>query len=604
MNKYKVLDKDVYVYDIESYPNYFVLCYKKLGCDEMHYLTTPEELKKFFQRDGMIIGFNNHSYDDLICDYCINLDLTDAAVIKEYSDKIINNTADLTFSRFPNTYDIMKWRTSDTRLPLKGWMNGSGNTILETPIPFDKDVSEEQKKLVIEYVTNDVKATEEFYKYLVDVDSIPASLNLAKFISSKTNHTTESMFRRSTNGQIIKFTENYNTKWDSSEQRRYLDRCKLEYMHLIPDEVQEWMLNGCYASTKPKSASHNNFEYSAGGLHLMNPKFQNREVKNITNADVASYYPNLIVNMNMLGEFTPEFKDLITSRIKDKKEGRKGSALAKKLLLNSTFGILRSSEYSAHLKDFRRGIAITVTGQFILSNMANKIQEETDCELVEVNTDGVAWHYPNLEEDNKAREIVQECARNASLDMEFDNIKRWYHKDVNNFIAIDENNKIKRKGFFSKKFFSNNYIVPKIVEDLLVNNLSLDRSLDLLKSYSQTNPEYFTLRAKTRSDWTIFKVNLSYKPRYSIKTGKELKHPEEVVEVIQDVGHQLRLYAVKDGETYRKLNSNTGTYSKITNICDSTSTKFSLDTLDLSYYNGLIEEMYFTMTKGEQNNGN
>jgi hypothetical protein len=599
------LDKPNIFYDIETYPSYFFLMYKFEDDDKIYKITTPKEVKEFFEQDANIWGFYSHGFDDIVCDYIINLDLKKPQQIKEYADLVINGEADLTFSRFQNSFDVMKYRDNNTMFNLKSFESAIGVDIEETPVAFDKEIlTQEEINLVEKYCEHDVKCTELFYKKLKEVGRINASLELANMIAEETNDTAQSLFRRSTNGMILRYTKNYNTKYDSTNLRKYLDSCKLEYIHEIPEEIQDWLFSGGYSTTKPKETSFNNWELGLGGVHFLDPEYEKRKLINLTDADVSSLYPNLMLNLNSLGEFTPKFREIIQSRITDKKAGNINMANAKKLLCNSIYGISRSRDFGAHLFNSWLGLGVCIAGQFILYNLAQKINNETSCKVISANTDSVTWTYSTQEENKKAKILVEEYSRQVNLEFDFDNMKMFQYKDVNNYIAIKDNGKIKRKGVFAQKFFSNGYIIPKVVEDILVNNLSLDRSLDLLKSYSQSNPEYFTLRAKTRSDWDIFKVDISYKPRYSVKTGKELKHPEEVIQELQNVGHQLRVYSCLNGSTYRKLNANTGSYSKVTGIPDNVSNEFSLDNLDLSYYNKEVAKLYEAMTKGEQNNGN
>lgn len=111
--------KSVNVYDIEVYPNYFLLCYTSISADvnkiisrkedlEIKYIDSRDanfaqqiyELFKFNLNDLTLwIGYNNTSYDDNIIAY-ICKHRAEAAVnkdkflkdLKNLSDSIINNT--------------------------------------------------------------------------------------------------------------------------------------------------------------------------------------------------------------------------------------------------------------------------------------------------------------------------------------------------------------------------------------------------------------------------------------------------------------------------------------------------------------------------------
>ena len=151
-------EDDIIFFDVEVFPNLFVLCYKKWGKDyETQTLINPssadiEKLCKF-----RLIGFNNRDYDNHIL-YARMMGYTEYQLYK-LSKKIISGNG----GKFGEAYNLSFTDIYDfcaKKQSLKKWEIQLGIHHLELGLDWDTPVPEELWSKVGEYCVNDVISTE------------------------------------------------------------------------------------------------------------------------------------------------------------------------------------------------------------------------------------------------------------------------------------------------------------------------------------------------------------------------------------------------------------------------------------------------------------
>lgn len=208
------------------------------------------------------------------------------------------------------------------------------------------------------------------------------------------------------------------------------------------------------------------YRVGIGGLHSQESGVAYRSIPGVhtlTTADVASYYPSLILNANMrpqqLGKLFPViYKSFYDERIAAKRNIEKymeGSdeyvRLATvrdgfKIVLNGTFGKLFSRYSIFYAPEF--GIAVTIGGQLSLLMLIERL-ELAGIHVVSANTDGIEMLVPEGREWI-ARSIIDWWQRVTSLVMEQSTYLGLYSRDVNNYISLHFDGTVKRKGIFGK----------------------------------------------------------------------------------------------------------------------------------------------------------
>ncbi len=159
-------DDPMVIFDVEVFPNLFVLCYKTYGKDDMVGLInpSPKTIEEFCKKK--LVGFNNRRYDNHIC-YGRILGYSEEQLFK-LSQRIINNEPKATFLNAYNlSYtDIYDFSSAMNKKSLKKWEIELGINHLENNLPWDQPVPEELWDQVVEYCKNDVMSTEVVFNHL------------------------------------------------------------------------------------------------------------------------------------------------------------------------------------------------------------------------------------------------------------------------------------------------------------------------------------------------------------------------------------------------------------------------------------------------------
>ena len=211
------------------------------------------------------------------------------------------------------------------------------------------------------------------------------------------------------------------------------------------------------------------YKMGVGGLHSQEKKLV--LVSNATHIvrmpDVASYYPNLMLNSGEFppalgGAFLQEFAALKDERLIAKalskalkKKGFEGTVEfieadteneGGKIMINGTFG--KTGSPFSILWAPTMLIQTTLTGQLSLL-MLIEWMHAYGIPVKSANTDGlVVWCPRDKVEVFDA--LIAEWQRRTGLEMETEDYIALYAKDVNNYIAIKTADDVKRKGEYGK----------------------------------------------------------------------------------------------------------------------------------------------------------
>ena len=158
-----ISEKPLVFYDVEVFPNLFVVVYKTEGDVAPVKLINPSarEIEKLIQ--FRLVGFNNRKYDNHIL----------YARLVGYDNKALYNLSQNIIERgigfFSEAYNISYTDIYDfasKKQGLKKWEIELGIHHQELGLPWDKPVPEELWSKVAEYCVNDVVATEAVWDHL------------------------------------------------------------------------------------------------------------------------------------------------------------------------------------------------------------------------------------------------------------------------------------------------------------------------------------------------------------------------------------------------------------------------------------------------------
>lgn len=142
---------------------------------------------------------------------------------------------------------------------------------------------------------------------------------------------------------------------------------------------------------------------------------------------------------------SPEtFSDVLDRRMKAKAAGDKVTANALKLVVNTTYGASLNKHNG--LYDPLMGRSVCITGQLFLLELAEHLYKDIpDLRIVQLNTDGIMIEYDDSFTDS-VKAIITEWQERTGFELEEDSIEALLQKDVNNYVEVQTNGKVKAKG--------------------------------------------------------------------------------------------------------------------------------------------------------------
>lgn len=216
------------------------------------------------------------------------------------------------------------------------------------------------------------------------------------------------------------------------------------------------------------------YRMGIGGLHSQEQSTTHYSdaKRTLRDVDVKSYYPSLILSMGMVPEqigpaFSIIYRSVYDRRLKSKSEAARIAKLhdhmgdqelkdeadtlqtesdGLKIVLNGTFGKLFSKYSILYAPEL--GIRTTITGQLALL-MLIEMMEASGIQVVSANTDGIVLSIPTGME-LIADQVVRWWEQRTGLEMEASDYRSIHQRDVNNYIAITTDGKVKRKGVFGQ----------------------------------------------------------------------------------------------------------------------------------------------------------
>ena len=280
----KIYPKEELVFfDIEVYPNLFVVVWKKYHEDEFTRWINPTPDQIEYLMTFPLVGFNNRRYDNHIL-YARLLGSNNMELFTQ-SHRIINEKnakSGMYAAAYELSYtDIYEY--SQKKQSLKRWEVDLGIKHVEMEIPWDKPVPDELIPTVVEYCVNDVDATEKLF------DAI-----YADYVAREILATIAKGSMNATNNQLT-------AKFIFGDDPRPQD--KFNYVHLnklFPGYRYEF-----------GKSYYRGFETGEGGFVYAEPGVYS----DIALLDVESMHPNSLVNMNYFGPYTQRYADLLKVRV-------------------------------------------------------------------------------------------------------------------------------------------------------------------------------------------------------------------------------------------------------------------------------------------------
>lgn len=279
-------DERLVLFDLEVYPNLFVICWKYEDSDNVVKMInpTPQEVEQLFQ--FKLVGFNNRKYDNhLLWARYMNYD--NAALYRLSQKIVVEKDRNAFFGEAYNLSYLDVYEFSSVKKSLKKWMIDLGITHMEMDIPWDQPVPDDLIPKVLEYCENDVRGLEAVLKNRrqdLIARRILAELSGLSMNSTTQKHTAQIIFGNDRNAQ---------------KQFVYTD---------LSNEFPGYVFEG---TRKEGKSSYRGEDPGEGGYVYAEPGMY----ENVAVLDVASMHPTSIIELDLFGKYTPNFKDLLDARL-------------------------------------------------------------------------------------------------------------------------------------------------------------------------------------------------------------------------------------------------------------------------------------------------
>ncbi|MPM87005.1 hypothetical protein SDC9_134098 [bioreactor metagenome] len=227
--------------------------------------------------------------------------------------------------------------------------------------------------------------------------------------------------------------------------------------------------------------------FAWGGVHGALDKYHGEGY--YLNMDVASLYPSLMIQYNLSSRNIKDpnkYEEIYHTRLKYKAE-KNPLQLPLKLVLNGTYGAMKDK--NNQLFDPRQANRVCVYGQLLLLDLIEKL--EPHCQIIQSNTDGILIKMNKYEDFDLIDDICYDWEQRTHLQLEFEEFRKVFQKDVNNYIIVSADGKYKSKGGYVKKLGNLDYdlpIVNKALINYMVKNIPVETTIgecNDLKEYQQ-----------------------------------------------------------------------------------------------------------------------
>jgi hypothetical protein len=469
------IERPIYMMDIECYRDYFLIKFKRRGYDEFiefnlfagsKPLDVPA-IQKLLST-VTIVTFNGNGYDvpmmTLACSGATNDQL------KQASDAIIQQN--LRNWQFYSAFNLQQpeWiqhidliEVSPGVASLKAY-GGKMHSRKIQDLPFNPaaSIAWHDRVALREYCGNDLQTTEDLYDTLIEQIKLRTDMTAQYGIDlrSKSDAQIAEAILKAQLGFKVERPNipagtaiRYNTPAWLAFQTPLLQ----DVLATVQDALFIIGTNGSPAlppslATLDIHIGGTEYTLQIGGLHSCEKSVSHyaTDTMRIIDADVASYYPNLIRNMQLHPmQIGPAFNDIysgwIDRRIAAKRAGDKKVADSLKTLVNGTFGKTGSVWSILYAPDLM--LAVTLGGQLSLFMLIEQL-ELSGLRVVSANTDGVVIMCPRHLEW-LMQDIFNWWQAATNLELETTDYSSIHSRDINNYIALKPDGTAKLKGAYA-----------------------------------------------------------------------------------------------------------------------------------------------------------
>jgi DNA polymerase elongation subunit (family B) len=517
--------KKLIVLDLEVYSNYFLASFYNPQSDKVAhyelYAGQPLNCKAILSimQSATTVSFNGLSFDLLILQYALSGATTQD--LKRLCDMIIKSNlpawrickdAGIYVPQDWDHIDLIEVAPGQSSLKIYG-ARLNAPTIQDLPIEPDARITPEQREPMRQYCENDLRTTWLLYQslekqvalrcsmseqYGVDLRSKSDAQIAETVIKSELHRLTGRDYRKPELPDGVSF--------------RYLDPKIISFKTKQLQDIYQTVLAtrfelGANGAVKmPDSLAkaqiklgRSVYSMGIGGLHSCEKsKLVRADAEHdLADLDVASYYPSIILQQNLAPKsmgvpFLRVYQSIVNRRLAAKKSGDKVTADTLKICVNGSFGKLGSKWSALYAPDLM--IQTTITGQLALLMLIERL-ELAGINVVSANTDGVVVYCPKAKADLMDN-IAFDWMLDTSYELERNDYKLIASRDVNNYVAVTTDGRMKGKGVFASGGLMKNpdcNIVFEAVAQYLATGAAIEQTIRQCKDVTK----FITVRKVT-----------------------------------------------------------------------------------------------------------
>ena len=331
-------DAHLVFFDVEVFPNLFLIVYKKEGKDQKKvrmFNPSPEDVTRLMR--FKLVGFNNLEYDNHML-YACHIGKSVEELYKLSQDLINNRFKGYREARNVSYTDIYDFASASNKMSLKKLEIKMGIHHQELGLPWDQPVPEELWPKVADYCENDVDATEAAFHFLkADWTARKILADLAEMsVNSTTNQLTTKIIFGNDRKPQSQFNyrdlskpvsgekyEEYREKFGADYKFRVFDENGIpqfrdfEPWEILPDgwSILPFFPGYKYEYNPEKKKYISTYlgqEIGEGGRVYSEPGIY----VNVWDGDISSQHPHSIIAEALFGpKFTKAFKQIVDGRV-------------------------------------------------------------------------------------------------------------------------------------------------------------------------------------------------------------------------------------------------------------------------------------------------
>lgn len=471
-------------WDVETFPNVFTFVAKTVDMQSVwRFILSPWRqelhlLRQFIytlaRHECRLVGFNSIGFDYPVLHHIMTDAYATVDSIYQKAMRIITGDDRFGHTVWENEWilpqlDLYKMHHFDNKAKATGLKVLEFNMRRDVEdLPFDPGthLTADQVPVLLKYNENDVDATIDFYHRSQSELAMREALtkrfniNMVNMSNTKIGETILVTEMEQRGIQCYTTAGGRRVKRQTIRDQIHLRDAILPYIKFERpefNEVLEFLREKSITETKgvfkglTADVEGLKYAFGTGGIHasVNDSIVRSTDTHILVDVDVASYYPNLAIKNRYypahLGEaYCDAYEGVYHTRRTFPKKTPENNAY--KEALNASYGN-SNNEYSV-LFDPLYTMTTTLGGQLSLCMLIEQLIKVPGLRIIQANTDGITYLCPRGYLDH-CRSVCRWWEQVTQLELEEVLYSAMYIRDVNSYIAVDLDGKVKRIGAYA-----------------------------------------------------------------------------------------------------------------------------------------------------------